>query len=200
MPQQAQIRWHKPSTEELEAFRRDQASRGLTYDAVGATAGTPPRGFLVDRASRVVGRGAAAFAAARRGIQQWRHFDLGWMDAWPENVAIQPGETVGVLVRYFGLWWLNAARIVYIIDESGPVERFGFAYGTLPGHAERGEERFLVEWDHASDDVTYHIFSFARPRHPLAVLGYPLIRRLQHRFRHDSLAALQRFVRAEVCG
>lgn len=200
MSAQAQIRFRKPSIEELAAFRQDQASRQVTYEAVGATAGTPPRGFLVDRASRAIGRGAAGFAAARRGIQQWRQFDLGWMDVWPGSVAIQPGETVGVLVYYGGLWWLNAARIVYVIDESGPVERFGFAYGTLPGHAERGEELFLVEWDRATDDVTYRILSFARPRHPLAVLAYPLIRRLQHRFRQDSLAALHRFVCAAVCG
>jgi len=34
-----------------------------------------------------------------------------------------------------GVWFLNAARIVYVIDEP---RRFSFAYGTLPGHAERG--------------------------------------------------------------
>jgi hypothetical protein len=27
------------------------------------------------------------------------------------------------------------------------VERFGFAYGTLPCHLVAGEERFVVEWD-----------------------------------------------------
>ena len=42
---------------------------------------------------------------------------------------------------------MNAGRVVYLVDEDGPVPRFGFAYGTLPGHAESGEERFLVEWD-----------------------------------------------------
>ena len=51
-----------------------------------------------------------------------------------------------------GLWWLNACRIVYVVDEAGPVTKFGFAYGTLPGHAGTGEERFLVEWDRASDE------------------------------------------------
>lgn len=33
-------------------------------------------------------------------------------------------------------------RVVYLVDEA---DRRGFAYGTLPGHPERGEELFLVE-------------------------------------------------------
>jgi uncharacterized protein (UPF0548 family) len=32
-------------------------------------------------------------------------------------------------------------RIVYVIDEP---DRRGFAYGTLPGHPERGEEAFII--------------------------------------------------------
>ena len=72
--------------------------------------------------------------------------------------------------------------------------RFGFAYGTLPGHAESGEERFLVEWDRADDAVWYDILAFSRPRHPLARLGYPLTRRTQRRFARDSAAAIRQAV------
>jgi len=43
---------------------------------------------------------------------------------------------------HFGFWSLNAARIVYLIEEDGPCEKHGFAYGTLPEHGERGEERW----------------------------------------------------------
>ena len=102
-----------------------------------------------------------------------------------------------------GLWWVNAARIAYVVDE--PVEstedavaKFGFAYGTLPGHVETGEELFLVEWDQATDAVTYNILAFSRPRHPLVRLGRPLVRRLQQRFREDSAAAMQRWVNRAV--
>ena len=35
------------------------------------------------------------------------------------------------------------ARVVYVIDE--PLRK-GFAYGTLPGHPETGEEAFIVEY------------------------------------------------------
>jgi uncharacterized protein (UPF0548 family) len=69
---------------------------------------------------------------------------------------------VAVIARALGLWWLNACRIVYIVDESEPLRRFGFAYGTLPGHVGTGEERFLVEWDPAGDGVWYDILAFSR--------------------------------------
>ena len=56
-----------------------------------------------------------------------------------------------MLARVLGMWTLNAARVVFVIDEPG---RFGFAYGTLPRHVESGEERFLVERD-AAGEVYY---------------------------------------------
>jgi len=46
---------------------------------------------------------------------------------------------VAILARSIGLWWLNACRIVYVVDK---VDKFGFAYGTLPDHAGSGEERW----------------------------------------------------------
>ncbi len=54
------------------------------------------------------------------------------------------------------------------------MSRFGFAYGTLPGHVESGEERFLVEWDRGDDAVWYDILAFSRPNHVLTRLGYPV--------------------------
>jgi uncharacterized protein (UPF0548 family) len=74
---------------------------------------------------------------------------------------------------------------------------FGFAYGTLPGHVERGEERFLVEWDQGDDAVWYDILAFSRPNHLLTRLGYPVVRRLQKRFGRDSAATVLKAVRLD---
>jgi hypothetical protein len=84
-----------------------------------------------------------------------------------------------------------ACRIVYVVDEA---DRFGFAYGTLPAHAETGEERFTVEWDEQDDAVWYDILAFSLPQQLLARLGYPFARRLQKRFARDSPAAMLRAV------
>ena len=85
---------------------------------------------------------------------------------------------------------MNACRIVTVIDEESP-RRFGFTYGTLPGHAECGEERFLLEMDEAGD-VWFDILAFSRPRHWLAKLGYPIVRRLQKSFAPAAVKRLQK--------
>jgi uncharacterized protein (UPF0548 family) len=134
------------------------------------------------------------FRSAIAALRRWEQFKLGWVEAWSPDTPIRPGEVVAVMGRAVGVWWLNACRVVYAVDERGPVSKFGFAYGTLPGHVESGEERFLVEWDRGDDAVWYDILAFSRPNHVLTRLGYPVVRRLQKRFGRDSAAAMQRAV------
>ena len=212
----------RPSDESLQRFLESQRGMAFSYVSVGGTAPGAefPAGFAVDRLRVDLGRGGELFAAARSGVEGWAQFDLGWCEAWPRETPIRAGEAVAVVARSMGLWWVNATRIAYVVDEGGeetlsggrhqtsgipplapPCEgggsraRFGFAYGTLPGHVEMGEELFLVEWDRATDAVVYSILAFSRPRHPLARLGRPLVRRLQRRFREDSAAAMLRWVK-----
>jgi uncharacterized protein (UPF0548 family) len=106
----------------------------------------------------------------------------------------EPGK-LSLVIKHFGFWSLNCCKIVYVIDEDGPIRRFGFAYGTLPEHAEQGEERFGVEWVRSSDLVRYEIFSFSRPANLAAKIAYPLVRGLQNRFLRHSLAAMVNAVR-----
>jgi uncharacterized protein (UPF0548 family) len=184
----------KPCPEELRAFLAAQSKCAFTYSAVGATAAVPPAGYVVDRTRIKLGEGAETFLAAKAALGLWEHFHLGWVETWPPESSIQPGQVVAMLARLLGLWWLNACRIVYVVDEDGPIKRFGFAYGTLPEHAESGEERFTVRWTQADDEVWYNVLAFSRPHQLLARLGYPLARRLQKRFARDSAAAMLRVV------
>ncbi|HVS00766.1 MAG TPA: DUF1990 domain-containing protein [Thermoanaerobaculia bacterium] len=66
------------------------------------------------------------------------------------------------------------------------MRRYGFAYGTLTGHGERGEERFTVEWNREDDSVWYELYAFSRPAHWLVKLGYPVTRWYQKRFARHS--------------
>jgi len=100
---------------------------------------------------------------------------------------------VGVVVSHFGFWSLNAARIVYVMDETEPVRRYGFGYGTLQEHMERGEERFMIEW-RADDSVWFEISSFSQPKHWLAWLFYPLSRSMQTKFLREAVRALHHAV------
>ena len=133
-------------------------------------------------------------------LRRWEQFNLGWVEAWPSDTPIQSGEVVAVMGRAVGVWWLNACRVVYSVDEGGPISKFGFAYGTLPGHVESGEERFLVEWDKSDNSVWYDILAFSRPHKFSARLGYPVVRRLQKRFGRDSAASMLRAVSSVVPG
>ncbi len=123
-------------------------------------------------------------------------FNLEWIQlCWPD-AAIEVGSTVAVITRAMGVWTVNACRIVYVLDEAGAVETFGFAYGTLPNHVERGEERFKVQWNHNDDSVWYDLFAFSRPNHVFTRLGYPFARRIQKRFAIDSMNAILSTVRS----
>jgi uncharacterized protein (UPF0548 family) len=181
--------WHlsRPDAARVRRYLDEQRALPLTYAAVGATRGGPaPAGFDVDHNRQRLGRGAAVFARAREDVRRWRMFPAPWTAIEPSGAPIAEGEVVAVHVHALGVRWLNAARIVYVIDEP---RRFGFAYGTLPGHAERGEERFLVEWQ-GDDEVWYDLRAFSQPRYWAARLAHPVVRALQRRFARDSRAAM----------
>ena len=186
----------KPSSEVLSRFLAEQANLGFSYLAVGATATTPPKGFTVDRTRIELGSGEAVCNAARNALQRWQQFRLGWVDVWSPETPREVGKAVAIMGRAMGMWCLNACRIVYTVDETGPITKFGFAYGTLPGHVESGEERFLIEWDRNTDQVRYDILAFSKPNHVLTRLGYPLVRRCQKRFGRDSAVSMFRSIHA----
>jgi uncharacterized protein (UPF0548 family) len=117
-------------------------------------------------------------------------YETGWTRlCWPDT-PIADGRVVGVVGRHLGFRSLNACRIAYAYEDAS-LRRFGFAVGTLPGHVERGEERFSVEWHEADDGVYYEVFSFSRPAHPLVKATQPLARRIQRRFAVESLRSMR---------
>lgn len=191
--------FRKPSPETIQRFLAQQKKCEFTYSAVGGTERTPPTGFVVDHTRVRLGDGEQVFNEAKAILTRWRHFQLGWVETSSCDVPLERGQVIGVFARVFGVWCLNACRIVSVINTAtSDLHRFGFVYGTLPGHVECGEERFLVEWDQSDNSVWYDILAFSRPQHVLARIGYPVVRRLQKRFARDSAAVMQRDVRRVV--
>lgn len=184
----------KPAPETISSFLEGQAERGFTYQGVGRTDSTPPEGYIVDHMRARLGSGEKDFASARSALEKWQQFQVGWAEVWPTKPAVRQGEMIAIIAKSVGLWWLNACRIAYVLDEESEQKRFGFANGTLPGHAGAGEERFLVEMD-GDGIVWYDIFAFSRPHHPLAYVGYPYLRRVQKQFGRQSASAMQKIVR-----
>ena len=184
---------HKPTEKVVRQFISSQSALPFSYAQVGATESQSrdvPTGFIIDHNRIKLGEGEETFRRAVAALRSWHQFDLGWVTVMPREKSLAVGTTVAVQAKTFGFWSLNAARIVYVIDEKQDgTARFGFAYGTLPDHVERGEERFTVA-GHEDGSVWYDIYAFSHPNHILARLGFPITRMLQKRFVRDSLAAM----------
>lgn len=189
----------RPSDSEIAAHLADRTGAPFTYPEIGTTRGgrfsLPPsvaRNYDVDYHDTVLGTGRELFERARRALLDWRSFDIPWLQLYGTATPVQKDRVVATLVSAAGFWVLNPCRVVYVLDAPDEPRCTAFAYGTLPGHVEVGEERFLVAHEPETDTVRYEILAFSRPGHPLTRLGYPYVRRLQERFAVSSLAALAR--------
>jgi uncharacterized protein (UPF0548 family) len=184
----------RPDRNAIAAFVSAQQNQAFSYAEVGYSRQQAPKGYVADHNRIQLGKGVEAFERAKCAVRHWKMFDMPWIDlCWP-NTPVEPGASVAVLIAHLGFWSLNACRIVYVVDEDRPSERYGFAYGTLADHGERGEERFTVELN-SDQTVWYDLVAFSRPNMP-ARLAYPYTRWLQKRFARDSKAAMQKAVQS----
>ncbi len=151
---------------------RDLAGRPLTYQEVGATAATMPDGYRQVRARRRIGTGRARFEQAARAV-------MGYGMLRGAGLRVQAGaEVAAVGVDVLGRLgpFVAPCRVVYVIDEEN---RRGFGYGSLPGHAVRGEEMFAVRYDPSDGAVYAEIAAFSAPAAWWSRLGAPVLRLAQ---------------------
>ena len=107
---------------------------------------------------------------------------LGWSMHRRAGPQVRPSAesavegAVAVLRLGIGAVAVTApVRVVYAVSES---RRKGFAYGTLPGHPESGEEAFVVKL-HDDQDVTFMITTFSRHASLPARMSGPFSRAAQ---------------------
>ena len=127
----------------------------LTYPEHGATAGRLPPGYHhLERQVRL-GNGREVFDRAAAALMSWRVHRAAGLKVTVDG-DVRPGLRV---VSRLGPGITAPCRVVYVIDEP---DRRGFAYGTLRGHPESGEESFLVT---AGEDgeVLFAVRAFTRP-------------------------------------
>lgn len=157
----------------------------FTYEDVGATRdGRCPPGFHPLHLRTRVGEGEAVFRAASEAVMTWglhRAMGVG-ITATADKAA--PGVDVTV-----GLGPLKApCRVVWTVEE---YRRAGWAYGTLPGHPERGEEAFVV--DRTGDGTVWlTVTAFSRAAKWYTRAGGPATRGLQHAYARRCGTVLRR--------
>jgi len=189
----------KPSDTQIKNFLETQRDLPFSYKEVGASQSAVPKDYPINHYRARLGDGEAAFARAKNAIKNWTMYQLEWTKIYPSGAPVKADEVVCVVVNHGFCWSMNPCRIIYVLEETaGAIERFGFAFGTLPGHSEEGEERFTVEWQRGDDSVWYELLSFARPHHVLAKIGSPFVRLTQRRFAKDSFSAMRKAVNEKI--
>jgi uncharacterized protein (UPF0548 family) len=174
----------------LLAIAEALSASEVTYSPTGGTlTGSLPSGYHHDRYERMLGDAPGIFQRACDGLRGWQaHVGAG--------LVIQPrkapsvGSTVVTAINLGPITAIAPCRIVAVVDEP---RRFGFAYGTLPGHPESGEEAFTIENTNQAG-VIFQIVAFSRPAATLARLGTPVSRRVQSATTRRYLDGLDRWV------
>lgn len=177
----------RPSQESMNRFLKSQEQTPFSYSPVGMTKNTQDAfpGYVRDHNRVELGKGLATFEKASAALRNWEHFNLGWLSVF-NHAPIEENSLVGVWATLLRTHIVFACRVVYLIEEHGELEKFGFSYGTLKGHPESGEERFLIEYNRETDTVHYDLLAHSRPGWLVVQLGYPLARKYQHLFIKDS--------------
>ncbi|MFI9510044.1 DUF1990 family protein [Nocardia sp. NPDC052566] len=165
----------------------------FTYAEVGATRGELPAGYHQFSLRRRIGQGRALFEHAGAEILAYRMQKGTGIFHHAETPTAEPGTRLSVRLGVGPLAITAPCRVVYVLEEA---DRRGFAYGTLPGHPESGEELFAVEYDPADDAVYGLIIAFSRNASWYARLGGPVVHILQRLFAARYIAALPTSVRA----
>lgn len=156
----------------------------LTYPEHGATKTTLPPGYHhLERRARL-GAGRPVFERAATALMSWQMHRAAGLRVTADGDA-SPGKRV---ISRIAPGISAPCRVVYVIDEPN---RRGFAYGTLLGHPESGEEAFIVDIDNA-DEVWFTVRAFTRPGSLLARISGPLGRGMQRLMAQRYISAMRR--------
>jgi uncharacterized protein (UPF0548 family) len=159
-----------------------------TYQEVGATRDGFPPGYHTFRLRRRIGFGRPLFEQVAAEILAYRmQHGTGVFDS-ASTAAAAPDTLLTVRLGLGPLAITAPCRVVYVLGEAN---RRGFAYGTLPGHPEIGEELFAVEYDPADNSVHGVVAAFSRPGAWYVRLGGPVVRLIQRWIAGRYIAAIR---------
>jgi len=147
--------------------------------------------WIVAGDANVVGHGVTDFRLAVAAVHDWVMFDQSWTSLAEPTSPIESGATVALSVKMFGSWWSCGCRITQVRNEPSS---FSFDYRALPGHPERGDERFEVRMN-PEGDVVFAITAASRPGRWFTWLALPVTLRAQRRFRLGAIDAMRAAIR-----
>src|SRR5690625_4240525 len=148
----------------------------FTYAEIGATGhpGDLPAGYRHVHRREHVGTGRPQFDVLAERLMSWGIQRGAGMDVTATEHRPIPGADVTSTVSIGPIRIQAPCRVVWTADEQ---RRVGFAYGTLQGHPQIGEEAFVADIDD-SDIVWFTVIAFSRPGTWYTKLGGPVAGRL----------------------
>ncbi|MFD8891319.1 DUF1990 family protein [Streptomyces sp. NPDC059566] len=151
----------------------------VNYPDRGATAHRPlPAGYHHLRHRTRLGHGRAVFERAGTAVTTFHAHRTSGMRVRADVGAARPGSKVVVGI---GLGPLRIEAPCQVIWTAYEPARIGFAYGTLAGHPECGEESFVVDMD-PDGTVWFTVTAFSRPNTWYTRLAGPVVPFLQLRY------------------
>lgn len=175
-----------------EKFAQATAQLPYSYPEIGATQSTNyPNGYTIDHNQIELGSNDKTFERAREALKSWLPQQATKIGVHPKSAKLKPDESFLLAIVELPFFVIAApSRVVYLIDEE---HRFGYAYGTLKGHPERGEVRFLVQRE-MHGQVVFQVDSFSKRSSRLVKLARPIARRIQIRATQIYLSSMREFV------
>lgn len=167
----------------------------FNYPDQGATARRPlPAGYNFTHHRTRVGQGQAAFDAAGAALTTFRAHRASGMLVTAGAFPVRPGDRVVVGIG-IGIGPVRIDAPCEVIWTAYEPRRTGFAYGTLTGHPECGEESFVVDME-PDGSVWFEVNAFSRPGSWYTRLAGPVVPFLQQAY----VRRLGRFVRRLATG
>jgi uncharacterized protein (UPF0548 family) len=165
----------------------------LSYPEAGATRSAElPFGYRHDHYRERIG-GPQIFDRAASGLRFWVAQKGAGVSIYPDDRPVALDSTILAILKLGPVRVLAPCRIIQIVESA---DTFGFTYGTLPGHPERGEEAFSV--DRLAGGTFFSIVAFSRPAEPFVRAAGPIARRIQRTTTRGYIEALKHYAFSDL--
>src|SRR5579871_5879244 len=183
----------RPTEARLRDLFARAASGNLTYTGPRAAEGDPHLpGYRYGEYVKELGSGDDVFERGKDALRHWAAHHQAGAAVAPVDAPLTEGTDVIVTLPLGPVSMVAPCRIVSVVDAA---DRFGFAYATLPGHPESGEEAFHIERGEGGR-VTFRVQVVSRPALAVMRLGGPLTNLVEARVARKYLKGVRLYVSA----
>jgi uncharacterized protein (UPF0548 family) len=157
----------------------------FSYPEVGQSmASTFPRSYNNFQKTRRIGS-AENFTEFVKEARGWSAQKKSGLKTYPTDSTVGSGSTTLLLLNLGPIQMIAPCRVIHVIEANN---LFGFSYGTLPGHPERGEQSIIIE--RKSEGSFMSIRAFSKPGSLATRISGPIAKKIQSAYNDRYMEAL----------